>query len=183
MKSKPALLITATIIIMFAVILIAANHLEDVKDEEEIVREESLEVINIQQEVTGLNRRLSNLEHHLPEIEVEKSLEAINRELDQVKELLRWMPNLKTLYGRILDYHIGEELVLEIETNEEREMIQVSLDENRTVYLITEVSWASITSKEFIEFLEESLDLNNEVFTLKLIEGKAVQVYQGKKLD
>ncbi len=183
MKSKPALLITATIIIMFAVILIAANHLESVKGEQELSKGESVEIIDLQREISGLESRLSHLEHYQRNVELEQSLQAIKMELEQVKELMKSIPSIKTLYGNIIDYEGGEEVLLEIETSGEGERIQVPLAEKASVYMITEISWAPITPEDFIEFLEGSSEHKREFVTLKIIEGKAVQVYQGEKSD
>ncbi|NBG87859.1 hypothetical protein [Isachenkonia alkalipeptolytica] len=190
MKNKPALLITAAAIIILSVILMVANHLKEPDQRAEALENPSenlgnsaVEIIDIERSITGLESRMSRLEHQMPRDDLEQRIQSANSELDYVKDLLSKMPEIETHVGRISGYEIAEGTVLDVELKDTRELLQIPLAEDFTVYMMTELTWAPITLEDFNEFLQATTEGNKDTFTFKIIDGKAVQTFQGEKTE
>lgn len=183
MKNKPALLITATAIIVLAVLLMAANHLQDLESEAEALGNDSVEEIDLQRDITSLESRLSHLEHQIPRVDLEQSIQRANMELAYVEDLLNKVAEIETVFGRITGYDTTEGILLEVALLGTEETIEISLADNSTQYMVTEITWAPISTEDFIEFLQEAEEDSEELFTFKMIDGKAVQIFQGEKRE
>lgn len=183
MKSKPALYITATVIIMLAVLLMAAHHLQDLESEAESLENELVEEIDLRRNITSLESRLNHLEHRMPRVDLEQRIQATNMELVYVADLLNKVREIETVFGRITGYDTTEGIILEITLLETEEIIKIPLAENSTQYMVTEITWAPIDTEVFIDFLHEAEGDKEEVFTFKIIDGKAVQIFQGEKRE
>jgi len=183
MKNKPALLITATAIIVLAVLLMAANHLQDLEGEAEALGNDSVEEIDLRRDITSLESRLTHLEHQIPRVDLEQSIQRANMELSYVEDLLNKAMEIETVFGRITGCDTTEGILLEVALLGTEETIEISLADNSTQYMVTEITWAPISTEDFIEFLHEAEEDSEELFTFKMIDGKAVQIFQGEKRE
>lgn len=181
--NKPVLLITATIIIMFSVLLIAANHLKDLDKEDNLLENEVAEVKDFQREISALESRLTHLEEQMPGVDTAQSLKAANMELIYIKDLLNKVTEIETFFGRVTGYEIRESILLEVELLESDDIIKVPLAEECTQYMVTEFTFGPVTTEEFLEYLDGSEDKTSEVFTVKMIGGKAVQIFPLEKAE
>lgn len=183
MDNKPVLLITATIIIMFSVLLIAANHLKDLDKEDNLLENEVAEAKDFQREISALESRLTHLEEQMPGVDTAQSLKAANMELIYIKDLLNKVTEIETFFGKITGYEIRESILLEVELLESDDIIKVPLAKECTQYMVTEFTFGPVTTEEFLEYLDGSEDKNSEVFTVKMIDGKAVQIFPLEKAE
>lgn len=183
MNNKSAFLLMATAMTILAVILIAANHLQDLNSEVIALENERAEETELRVEVAALESRLNHLEHRMPKTDLEQSAQQAAMELSYVEDLLGKVSEIETVFGRIIEYDASDEMLLTVEILDSQEIIELPLADNYTPYMVTEITWAPITSKDFMEFLEEAAEDSSEVFTFKILEGKAVQIFQGEKIE
>ncbi len=183
MDNKPVLLITATIIIMISVLLIAVNHLKDLDNEDNLLENEVAEVKDYQSEISALENRLTHLEQQMPGVDTNQSLKTANMELIYIKDLLNKVTEIETIVGRIIDYDVAKNTLLEVELLESGDIIKIPLAEECTQYMVTEFTFAPVTTEEFLTYLDETEGRNIDVFTVKMIDGKAVQIFPLEKKE
>jgi hypothetical protein len=183
MNNKSAFLLMATAMTILAVILIAANHLQDLNSEVITLENERAEETELRGEVAALESRLNHLEHRMPKRDLEQSAQQATMELSYVEDLLGKVSEIETVFGRIIGYEASEGILLQVDIMDSNETVEIPVADNCTLYMVTEIIWAPIASKDFMEFLEEAAVDSSEVFTFKMVEGKAVQIFQGEKRE
>lgn len=183
MDNKPVLLITVTIIIMFSVLLIAANHLKELEQEEDLLENEVVAAKDYQSEISALESRITHLEQQISEEDTAQLLKAANMELIYIRDLLNKVTDIETIVGRIIDYDIVQETLLEVELLESGDIIKIPLAQECTQYMVTEFTFAPVTTEELLKYLDETDGRNLDVFTVKMIDGKAVQIFPLDKAE
>ncbi len=101
-------------------------------------------------------------------------------ELNRIEDLLNKVDGFETVYGIITGIDESREIILNVELADTQEKIQIKLAENCTAYMIAQFSLALIDTEEFVKLLEEEIKNGfPQGFTFKIVNGKAVQIYQG----
>lgn len=152
---------------------------------ESVKNEEAEKSINnhLEEKLNGIEKRVNHLENDMPDQDLEQFIKTTLLEFNRIEDLLHKVDGLETKFGIItgLNQSAGtRETIFNVELADTQENIQIKADENCTVYMIGQFARAPIETEEFLEMMEQ--DLMNDFqqgFTFKLVNGKAVHIYQG----
>lgn len=180
MREKLTLATPIIGLILIIGILILSNNLYNLNTTVEAIKSNENIQNHLEEKITSIENRISNLEFEMPNQNLDQFIKATILELDRIEDLLNKVDGLETIYGTITELDKSREIILNVELADTQENVQIKLADNCTQYMIAQFARAPIDTEEFLKLLEE--DLKNESpqgFTFKIVNGKAVQIYQG----
>lgn len=175
MKEKLTLATPIIVSILIIVILILSNNLHNLNTTVEAMKSD-----NLAEKVTSIENSVNNLKFEIANETLDQFIKSTVLELNRMEDLLNKVDGLETVYGAITGLDRSREVILNVEVADTQENIQIKLAENCTYYRIGQFALGPIDTEEFLKNLEE--ELKNKVrqgFTFKIVNGKAVQIYQG----
>ena len=137
----------------------------------------------LEEKITGIEKKVDHLENDMPDQDLEQFIITTQLEFNRIEDLLHKVDGLETKYGIITGLNLSAdpmETIFDVELADTQENIQIKADESCTVYMIGQFAKAPIETAEFLQMMEQ--DLMNDFqqgFTFKIVNGKAVQIYQG----
>jgi len=180
MKEKLTAAILIIVLILIIVILILSNNLNNSNTTVEAIKSDEVIENHLEEKITSIENRINNLELEMPDEDLNQFIIAITMDLNRIEDLLNKVDGLETVYGIITGLEKSRAVILDVELADTKENIQIKLAENCTTYMVGQFAKELIDTEAFLKVVEE--DLENEFtqgFTLKIVNGKAVQIYQG----
>ncbi len=180
MKEKSTLITPIIVSILIIIILILSNNLHNLNTAVEAMKSDKVIQNHIEEKITSIENRINDLEIEMPHQNLDQFIRSITLELNRIEDLLNKVDRLETVYGIITGIDKSREVILNVELADTQENVQIKLAEDCTQYMITEIARVPIDTEEFIKMVEQ--DLKNDFqqgFTFKIVNGKAVQIYQG----
>lgn len=115
-----------------------------------------------------IDRNISQLQNHL------------KLELNRMGDLIEKVGDVKAIYGEINGFdEVSGEKHLDITPVDSNEKVQLHINENCSVYVISEDGLVLIDFAEFEKIIIEELNKGNKLgYTFKLIDGEISQIYQ-----
>lgn len=179
-KSKTTLIMTAIVVILVIVVIIFGYALYNMSLTVEAMKSDVIKNKALEDEIYSIEKAIGNIEIEMPEQNIDQYIRATSLQLNRIEDLLNKVDGLGTIFGVITDIDKSNEIILEVELADIKEIIRVRMADNCTVYMITEISSVPVETEEFIKMLEEDLKGGfNQGFTFKIVGEKAVQIYQG----
>ena len=179
MKEKLTLVTSIIVLVLIIVVLILSYNLHNLNTAIEAMKSDKVIQNNLEED-NSIENRVNNLELEMRNQNLNQFVRLTKLELNRIEDLLNKVDGLETVYGIITGLDQSREVILNVELADTQENIQIKLAEDYTPYMITEIALAPIDTEEFVKVIEK--DLKNESpqgFTFKILNGKAVQVYQG----
>ena len=180
MKQKFTL---ATPIIVFGliiVVLILSYNLHNLNRTIEAIKSEKIVQNHIEEKMTSIENRVNNIEVEMPKQNQNQFVRSTELELKRIEDLLNKVDEIETVYGIITGLDQSKGIILNVELADTQENVKIKLAANCTQYMITEIALAPIDTTEFVKRLEEELKNGySQGFTFKIVNGKAVHIYQG----
>lgn len=132
--------------------------------------------------------RLSKLESNIDEYTfqiIDRNISQLQNhsklELNRMEDLIEKVGDVKTIYGEItgLDEISGEKNI-DITPVDSNEKVQLHINKNCSVYVISEIGLVLIDFSEFEKIIIEDLNKGNKSgYTFKIIDGQIAHIYQG----
>lgn len=178
MKQKLTLAIPIIVLGLIIVVLVLSYNLYHLNTTIEAIKSDNNTQNHLDDKMTSFENRVKNIEFEMPN--QNQFVRSIELELSRIEDLLNKVDGLETVYGIITGLDQSRGIILNVELADTQENIQIKLAENCTQYMITEIALAPIDTDEFVKLLEEELKNGYpQGFTFKMVNGKAVHIYQG----
>jgi len=180
MKEKLTLATSIIVLILIIVVLVLSNNLRNLNTTLETMKSDKVIENHLEAKVTSIESRVNDLEFEMPNQNLDQFIKSTALELNRIEDLLNKVDGLETVYGIITGLDKSREVILNVELEDTQENIQIKIAENCTSYMIAQFGVAPIDTEEFLKLLEEELKNGfPQGFTFKIVNGKAVQIYQG----
>ncbi len=118
--------------------------------------------------------------------EMDQLMTSNERKIGQMRELISHLSDIEVRHGKILSYTQTEQLALEVDFEGETvegytQMVQVPAE--TSVFLIDVIGPTRVEQENLVELLDSALSASipqYEQFTFVSVNGKLIQIYQGK---
>lgn len=179
MKKTGSLLIIL-VILASALIILNINYF-DLRNRVNSIETSSDLESNLEERFTVVESELNKYSFENIERNISQLGSMHTLELSRMEDLINRVEEIDTLYGQITGVsETSSDLNLDIVLADSNETIRVYLEDDCSVYMISENGLVLIDLSEFKKNL--GADLDNGIisgYTFKLIEGKVVHIYQG----
>jgi len=180
MKEKLTLGKPIIVLGLIIVLLVLSYNLHNLNKTIEAMKSDKILQNHLDEKMTSIESRVNNLKFEMPNQNQNQFVRSTELRLNRIEDLLNKVDGLKTEYGIITGIDKSRGIILNVKLADTQENIQIKLAENCTQYMITEIALAPIDTHEFVKRLEEELKNGYpQGFTFKIVNGKAVHIYQG----
>lgn len=152
----------------------------------EMTADSSYETIkNIGEIQADMINRLNTIEEHLPNEDLQQFINITRIEYSRLQDLIYKVLQLDKISGEIVEAEIDNEIIITVKkTNkdgkEAGEAIKITLSDDFTAFMATELTLVPVSRDEFLAVLESDLAGGfQQTFTFIMANGKAVHIYQG----
>lgn len=179
MKKTGSLLIISAILAS-ALIILSINHF-DLRNRVYSIETSSDLESNLEERFTVVESELNKYSFENIERNISQLGSMYTLELSRMEDLINRVEGIDTVYGQITGMsETSTDLNLDIVLADSNETSRVYLEDDCSVYMISENGLVLIDLSEFKKYLGADLDnAINSGYTFKLIEGKVVHIYQG----
>ena len=180
MKEKLTLATPLIVLILIIVILILGSNLYNLNTTVESMKSDEVIENHLEEKIFSIENRINTLELDMPDENLNQFIIATTLDLNRMEDLLNKVDGLETVYGIITGLDKSRGVTLDVELADTQESIKIKLADNCTVYMAGQFTRGQIDTATFIKMVEQ--DLKNDFqqgFTFKMVNGKAVQIYQG----
>lgn len=202
MKEKIVVFAIVIVLILTTVILLFNNDINKLNASVETMEYDSditilhseieqlkLLQIEMETEIASLEKEVNSIRGELPNVFLEEFIWTTDTDFNRVEELLNRIDGIKTVYGFLTGVNRGKEISFSIKLGElddegkyvktEKDM-EIIFDEYFTPYMAGQYTLSPMDSDEFVNLMERDLATTQEQYlTFKMVNGKAVQIYQG----
>lgn len=180
MKAKITLVTPIIVVILIVVMLILSYNLHNLNTTVEAMKSDEFIENHLEEKIMAIENRVNNLEIEIPDQNLDQFIRSTILELNRMEDLLNKVDGLETVFGVINSLDKSSQIILDVELADTQENIQIKLADNCTVYVAGQFTRIPIDTQEFIKMVEQDLKKDfQQGFTFKIVNGKAVQIYQG----
>lgn len=167
MKDKVRVIMSIAIIILAISSLVISFQLNQLSN--------TVQAMNRDEHDLSQENRMMQLEDQL-----QRQFLTTEKDLNRLSDLLSKVQGLDTLIGTTVAVDQSNGILFDVEIRDTKELIQLKVADNCTFYLAGQFTSERVDTETFLNLLNANLANNTpDGFTFKIVNGQAVQVYQG----